>query len=76
MAYQKLGNPLTDIIAVTMPCFGTTSRTKNNALMMMEECGVTSMTVDIGEAVTQHFKDIGQDPHTHDVTYENCQARE
>lgn len=76
MAYQKLDYPLTDIIAVTMPCFGTTSRTKNNALMMMEECGVTSMTVDIGEAVTQHFKDIGQDPNTHDVTYENCQARE
>lgn len=76
MAYKKLGYPLTDIIAVTMPCFGTTSRTKNNALMMMEECGVTSLTVDIGEAVNQHFKDIGQDPNTHDVTYENCQARE
>lgn len=76
MAYKKLGYPLTDIIAVTMPCFGTTSRTKNNALMMMEECGVTSMTVDIGEAVNQHFKDIGQDPNIHDVTYENCQARE
>ena len=76
MAYKKLNYPLTDIIAVTMPCFGTTSRTKNNALMMMEECGVTSMTVDIGEAVTQHFKDIGQDPNTHDVTFENCQARE
>lgn len=76
MAYKKLGYPLTDIIAVTMPCFGTTSRTKNNALMMMEECGVTSMTVDIGKAVNQHFKDIGQDPNIHDVTYENCQARE
>lgn len=76
MAYQKLNYPLTDIIAVTMPCFGTTSRTKNNALMMMEECGVTSMTVDIGEAVNQHFKDINQDPHCHDITYENCQARE
>lgn len=76
MAYKKLGYPLTDIIAVTMPCFGTTSRTKNNALMMMEECGVTSLTVDIGEAVQQHFKDIQQDPNIHDVTYENCQARE
>jgi len=76
MAYQKLGYPLTDIIAVTMPCFGTTSRTKNNALMMMEECGVTSLTVDIGEAVNQHFKDIDHDPSIHDVTYENCQARE
>lgn len=76
MAYEKLSYPLSDIIAVTMPCFGTTSRTKNNALMMMEECGVTSLTVDIGDAVHQHFKDIGQDPNIHDVTYENCQARE
>jgi NAD+ synthase (glutamine-hydrolysing) len=76
MAYKKLNYPLTDIIAVTMPCFGTTSRTKNNALTMMEELGVTSLTVDIGEAVNQHFKDIQQDPTLHDVTYENCQARE
>ncbi len=76
MAYQKLGYPLTDIIAVTMPCFGTTSRTKNNALTMMEECGVTSLTVDIGNAVNQHFKDINHDSTIHDVTYENCQARE
>lgn len=76
MAYKKLGYPLTDIIAVTMPCFGTTSRTKNNALMMMEECGVTSLTVNIGDAVNQHFKDIDHDPSIHDVTYENCQARE
>lgn len=76
MAYKKLNYPLTDIIAVTMPCFGTTSRTKNNALMMMEECGVTSLTVDIGNAVMQHFQDIKQDSNIHDVTYENCQARE
>lgn len=76
MAYKKLNYPLTDIIAVTMPCFGTTSRTKNNALMMMEECGVTSLTVDIGDAVNQHFKDIDHDSSIHDVTYENCQARE
>ena len=58
MAYQKLGYPSSDIIAVTMPCFGTTSRTKNNALKMMEELKVTSKTVDITEAVLQHFKDI------------------
>ena len=76
MAYEKLNYPLTDIIAVTMPCFGTTSRTYNNALEMMKECGVTSLTVDIGKAVTQHFQDIGQDPEIHNVTYENCQARE
>ena len=76
MAYQKLGYPSQDIIAVTMPCFGTTSRTKNNALKMMEELNVTSLTVDIGDAVKQHFKDIHHDENIHDVTYENCQARE
>ena len=76
MAYQKLGYPSQDIIAVTMPCFGTTSRTLNNALKMMEELHVTSLTVNIADAVNQHFKDINHDPLVHDVTYENCQARE
>lgn len=76
MAYQKLGYPSTDIIAVTMPCFGTTSRTKNNALKMMEELKVTSKTVDITKAVLQHFQDIEHDENIHDVTYENTQARE
>lgn len=76
MAYQKLEYPSTDIIAVTMPCFGTTSRTKNNALKMMKELGVTSRIVDISESVRQHFKDIHHDENIHDVTYENCQARE
>lgn len=76
MAYQKLGYPSTDIIAVTMPCFGTTSRTKNNALKMMEELKVTSKTVNITKAVLQHFQDIEHDENIHDVTYENTQARE
>lgn len=76
MAYKKLGYPSQDIIAVTMPCFGTTSRTKNNALKMMEELKVTSLTVDITAAVKQHFKDIHHDENVHDVTYENSQARE
>lgn len=76
MAYQKLGYPSKNIIAVTMPCFGTTSRTKNNALKMMEELNVTSLTVNIADAVRQHFKDIDHDENIHDVTYENCQARE
>lgn len=76
MAYERLGYPLSNIIAVTMPCFGTTSRTKNNALEMMKECHVTSYTVDISKAVLQHFNDIKQDPNIHNVTYENCQARE
>lgn len=76
MAYQKLGYPSSDIIAVTMPCFGTTSRTKNNALKMMEELKVTSKTVNITKAVLQHFQDIEHDESIHDVTYENTQARE
>ncbi len=76
MAYQELGYPSTDIIAVTMPCFGTTSRTKSNAIKMMEELHVTSKIIDIGEAVMKHFEDIGHDEAIHDVTYENCQARE
>lgn len=76
IAYQKLGYPSSDIIAVTMPCFGTTSRTKNNALQLMEQLNVTSLTVDISTAVKQHFKDIHHDENVHDVTYENSQARE
>ncbi len=76
MAYKQLGYPSYDIIAVTMPCFGTTSRTKNNALKMMEELQVTSLTVDISQAVLQHFKDINHDESVHDITYENSQARE
>ena len=59
-----------------MPCFRTTSPTLNNALKMMEELHVTSLTVNIADAVNQHFKDINHDPLVHDVTYENCQARE
>ena len=59
-----------------MPCFGTTSRTKNNALGLMEELGVTSQTVNIAEVVRMQFKNIDQDENVHDVTYENVQARE
>lgn len=64
------------IIGVTMPCFGTTSRTLNNALTLMGELGVTVKNIDIKEAVLQHFKDIEHDPNVLDVTYENAQARE
>lgn len=76
MAYQKLGYSSKNIIAVTMPCFGTSSRTKNNALQMMKELNVTSLTVNIADAVNQHFQDIHHDSDIHDVTYENAQARE
>lgn len=76
MAFQKLNYDPKNIIAITMPCFGTTTRTKNNALGLMEELGVTSLTVNIAEAVRVHFKNIDQDENNHDVTYENVQARE
>lgn len=75
MAFDKLGLPSENIYAITMPCFGTTSRTKNNALGLMEELGVTSKIIDITESVRVQFKDIEQDENVHDVTYENVQAR-
>lgn len=64
------------ILAVTMPCFGTTDRTYDNACKLANTLGVTLKEVDIKESVTLHFKDIGQDMDKHDVTYENGQARE
>lgn len=76
MAFKKLNYDTKDIIAITMPCFGTTSRTKNNALGLMEELTVTSIEVDITESVRIQFRDIEQDENIHDVTYENVQARE
>lgn len=75
-AMKMLGRPATDIICVTMPCFGTTDRTRDNATKLAECLGTSFRRVDIGEAVMQHFKDIGHDPADHSVTYENCQARE
>ena len=74
--FDMLGKARADIKAVTMPCFGTTDRTYDNACKLAQACGVELMEVDIRAAVLQHFKDIGQDPDTHDVTYENGQARE
>lgn len=75
MAFKKLNYDTKGIIAITMPCFGTTSRTKNNALGLMEELTVTSIEVDITESVRIQFRDIEQDENIHDVTYENVQAR-
>ena len=75
-AMDALGRPRTDIHAVTMPCFGTTTRTKSNAEALCAELGVTFSCVDIKRAVDQHFADIGHDPNCHDVTFENAQARE
>ena len=75
-AMDSLERPRKDILAVTMPCFGTTKRTKNNATVLCEELGVDFRCVDIFDAVNQHFKDIGHDPLDRNVTYENSQARE
>lgn len=75
-AMNMLGRPLSDIVGITMPCFGTTDRTKNNAVMLMEKLGVTSIEISIKEACLQHMADIGQDPKCYDVTFENLQARE
>ena len=75
-AMDLLGRPRTDITAVTMPCFGTTSRTKSNAQLLAERIGTTFQTIDIGEAVRVHFRDIGQSMDDLSVTFENGQARE
>ena len=76
LAMRMLGRPSTDIVAITMPCFGTTDRTRDNAVELAERLGATLKRIDIGEAVQQHFKDIGQSMSNHDVTFENSQARE
>jgi len=71
-----LGRSRREVIAVTMPCFGTTRRTRGNAEALCEALGVSLRTVDIKAAVTRHLADIGHDGATLDVTYENAQARE
>ena len=75
-AMKLLDKPLSSVVAVTMPCFGTTDRTLTNAKTLCQELGVTLRTVGIAAAVEQHFRDIGQDPARQDVTFENAQARE
>ena len=76
LAMGMLGRPATDIIAVTMPCFGTTDRTKNNAVILAERMGATLRTIPIGDTVKSHFRDIGHSMEDQDVTFENAQARE
>ena len=75
-AFDKLALDRRGIIGITMPGFGTTDRTHNNAMKLMETLGVTIREINIAKAVTQHFEDIGQSAKVHDVTYENSQARE
>ena len=75
-AMDILGRPRTDVLAITMPGFGTTSRTKSNALVLCEQLGVSLRQISIAAAVKQHFADIGHAEDVFDVTYENAQARE
>lgn len=75
-AFDSLGWDRKNIIAVTMPGFGTSARTHTNASDLMAALGVTAREIPIGPAVSQHFSDIGHDPAVHDVTFENAQARE
>mgnify|MGYP004694357427 CR=1 FL=1 len=75
-AMDKLSRKRKDIIAISMPCFGTTDRTKNNAKTLAEQLGTTYKEINITESVKSHFKDIGQNEKNTDVTYENSQARE
>ena len=74
-ACKVLERDTKDIVALTMPCFGTTQRTRSNAEILCEALGVTFAEINITNTVKSHFADIGQDPNTYDVTFENCQAR-
>lgn len=75
-AMDILGRPHTDVVCVTMPCFGTTKRTRSNAELLCDELGCPVRCVDIADAVRQHFSDIGHDESIKNVVYENSQARE
>ncbi len=74
-AMKQLSRPTTDVLAVTMPCFGTTKRTRSNAEILCDELGVSFTEIDIANTVHSHFADIGQDESVLDVTFENGQAR-
>ena len=75
-AMRQLGRPTTDVYGVTMPCFGTSDRTYNNAWELMRTLGISCKEIVIKDAVSLHFSDIGHDPSIHNATYENAQARE
>ena len=75
-ALRRIGRPLTDIVGITMPGFGTSDRTHDNAVVLMRELGITQREISIVASVKQHLADIGHDINNHDVTYENAQARE
>lgn len=73
---KKLGKPMTDLVGITMPAFGTTDRTYNNSLKLMDTLGITVEIIPIKDSCLQHYKDIGHDINIKDITYENVQARE
>ncbi len=75
-ALRAAGRPLSDIVGVTMPCFGTTDRTFNNTVRLSRTLKITLKKIDIAKSVLRHLKEIGHDLSVHDVTYENAQARE
>lgn len=75
-AVRELERPVSDVVGITMPCFGTTNRTYSNSLKLMRSLGITVKEISIEEACVVHAADIGHDLEKHDVTYENIQARE
>ena len=76
MAVRRMGLPSTNVVACTLPCFGTSSRTKSNAIVVAEQWGCEVRVIDIGKAVYQHFDDIGHAHDDYSIAFENAQARE
>ena len=76
MAVKRMGLPSTNVVACTMPCFGTSSRTKSNAVVVAEQLGCEVRVIDISKAVLQHFDDIGHAHDDYSIAFENAQARE
>lgn len=75
-AIKLMGRPACDVIGITLPCFGTTDRTHDNAVKLMKELNITSREINIKEACLTHYRDIGHDKDVFDLTFENTQARE
>lgn len=75
-AFDRLGLPRSEIVGLTMPGFGTTPRTKDNSIALMETMGISTRQISIEKSVLQHFDDISHNPDIHDTTYENAQARQ
>ena len=76
LAVKRMGLPATNVVAITMPCFGTSSRTKSNAVVVAEQWGCEVRIIDIGKSVYQHFDDIGHAHDDYSIAFENAQARE